>query len=442
MPIENITFSQKQGRLFEEKLSRTLNPKNKLYKLRDLVDWTSLESSALSDVQVKQFGRSRKDHRVMLALSMLQAMYNGSDAFTEEELKENIYWQYFCGFEYVQQDVDISEATIRRFRTVLGEDGYNEILKELLRIGLKVGALKKKDLDSAIIDTTVQIKNIKHPHDAILMEKAREEIVALCKKLGIELNETYAKFFKYSMIKLWKYKKDSKAKARTKIMKSLKTRLGRLIRILERNIEKNSVIPTRDTQIILSKAKNIHAQSVLKKKDKDLYKQENKIIYSFHAPEVECIGKGKLNKPYEFGNKVSIAVSGRGNFVLSVKSFHQNPYDGHTLDMTISSIKALGINPAKYFVDLGYRGHDHKEKGKVYLPNTKKQNLSKDDKLMQKRRSAIEPIIGHLKHFGRMGRNYLKGVIGDIINPLISAIGLNLRAIANALSNSIVSEST
>ena len=198
MPIENITFSQKQGRLFEEKLSRALNPKNKLYKLRDLVDWTSLESSALSDVQVKQFGRSRKDHRVMLALAMLQAMYNGSDAFTEEELKENIYWQYFCGFEYVQQDIDISEATIRRFRNILGEGGYNEILKELLRIGLKVGTLKKKDLDSAIIDTTVQIKNIKHPHDASLMEKAREEIVALCRKLGIELNETYAKFFKYS----------------------------------------------------------------------------------------------------------------------------------------------------------------------------------------------------------------------------------------------------
>lgn len=75
---------------------------------------------------------------------MLQAMYNGSDSFTEEELKENIYWQYFCGYEYIQQDIDVSEATIRRFRNALGEEGYNEILKELLRIGLKVGALKKK----------------------------------------------------------------------------------------------------------------------------------------------------------------------------------------------------------------------------------------------------------------------------------------------------------
>ncbi len=268
------------------------------------------------------------------------------------------------------------------------------------------------------------------------MEKAREETAALCKKLGLKLNETYAKFFKYSMIKLWKYKKDSKAKARGKIMKSLKTRLGRLIRIAMRATEQSKLALSSGDAAILAKCQNIHAQSVLNKKNKDAYKQENKIIYSFHAPEVKCIGKGKLNKSYEFGNKVSLAVSGRGNFILAVKSFHQNPYDGHTLDQTIESLKAAGLSPAKYFVDLGYQGHNHKAKGKVYLPNTKKQNLSKEDKHMQKRRSAIEPIIGHLKQYGRMGRNYLKGVIGDIINPLISSIGLNLRAIANALSNS------
>jgi hypothetical protein len=92
MPIYNITFLQKQERLFEEKLSTKLNPKNKLYKLSDLVNWSALEARALPNIEIKKFGRNKKDHRVMLALSMLQAMYNGSDSFTEEELKENIYW--------------------------------------------------------------------------------------------------------------------------------------------------------------------------------------------------------------------------------------------------------------------------------------------------------------------------------------------------------------
>ena len=435
MPIENITFSQKQERLFDERLSIKLNPKNKLYKLRDLVNWSELEAGALPNIEIKQFGRNKKDHRVMLALSMLQAMYNGSDSFTEEELKENIYWQYFCGYEYLQQDLDVSEATIRRFRNDLGEEGYNEILKELLRIGLKVGALKKKDLESVIIDTTVQIKNIKHPHDVYLMETAREKVVDLCKRLGIPLNETYAKTFKYKTIKLWKYKEDSKARQRRKIMISLKVRLGRLIRICQRAIEKSKLELSEEDCTILSRAKNIHAQSILKKKDKDIYKKENKIIYSFHAPEVECIGKGKLNKPYEFGNKVGIAVSGRGNFVLGVKSFHGNPYDGHTLDQTVVELRKLSPETSKIFVDLGYTGHNFKEKGKVFTAKTKK-TLSNDDKKMQKRRSAIEPIIGHLKNFGRMGRNYLKGVVGDIVNPLISAVGLNLRRIANILKES------
>lgn len=435
MPIENITFSQKQERLFEDRLSTKLNPKNKLYKLKDMVNWSELEARAVPDVQIKKFGRNKKDHRVMLGVTMLQAMYNGSDAYTEEELKENAYWQYFCGYEYFQQDIQMSEATIRRFRNTLGEDGYNEILKELLRIGLKVGALKKKDLESAIIDTTVQIKNIKHPHDVYLMETAREKIVDMCKRLGISLNETYAKTFKYKMIKLWKYKKDSQSKQRGKIMRSLKVRLGRLIRICERGIAKSKLVISEKESVILSRAKNIYAQSVLKKKDKDIYKKENKIIYSFHAPEVECIGKGKLNKPYEFGNKVGIAVSGRGNFVLGVKSFHGNPYDGHTLDETISELRKLSPDTSKVFVDLGYVGHNFKEKGKIFTPKSKKA-LSSDDKKMQKRRSAIEPIIGHLKNFGRMGRNYLKGVIGDILNPLISAVGLNLRKIANSLKQS------
>lgn len=435
MPIENISFSQKQERLFGEKLSIQLNRKNKLYKLRDLVNWSELEALALDKVEIKQFGRNKKDHRVMLGLSMLQAMYNGSDLFTEEELKENIYWQYFCGYEYMQQDIDVSEATIRRFRNALGEEGYNEILKELLRIGLKVGALKKKDLESAIIDTTVQIKNIKHPHDVHLMETARAKVVDLCKRLGISLNETYAKSFKYKTIKLWKYKEDSKARQRRKIMISLKVRLGRLIRICRRGIEKSKLELSAEDSAILTRVKNIHAQSVLKKKDKDIYKKKHKIIYSFHAPEVECIGKGKMNKPYEFGNKVGIAVSGRGNFILGVKSFHGNPYDGHTLDQTVSELRKLSPETSKIFVDLGYTGHNFKEKGKVFTAKTKKA-LSTDDKKMQKRRSAIEPIIGHLKNFGRMGRNYLKGIIGDIVNPLISAVGLNLRRITNILKES------
>lgn len=428
MPKENVIASQRQSMLFDDRLSNKLNCENKLYKLKDLINWEELEDRALKGEVISELGRTRKDSRVLLGLAMLQALHNGTDAYASEQIKENVYWQYFCGYDYLQNNLKISEATIRRFRNILGELGYQEILKELLRIGLKVGALKKKDLVSAIIDTTVQIKNIKHPHDAYLMDTARRKIVDVCKELGIFLNNTYAKQFKYKKLKLWRYKVDSQAKQRTKLMKSMKVLLGRLIRQVERSIEKEELILTEKQAEVILRAKQIQAQSALKKKKKEEYKKENPIIYSFHAPETECIGKGKLHCPYEFGNKVGIAVSGKGNFILGVKSFHGNPYDGHTLNQTIEEVYKLSKDPLKFFVDRGYVGHNFKEKSKIYTPKTKK-ILSREDQKMQKRRSAIEPIIGHLKNIGRMGRNYLKGVIGDIINPLISAVGLNLRRI-------------
>lgn len=152
------------------------------------------------------------------------------------------------------------------------------------------------------------------------------------------------------MIQLWKYSRDSKAKKRQK------TLLGRLIRVCDRSIENSKISLSIIDQEKLCRIKKIHAQSVLKKPEKELYKEENKVLYSFHKPEVECIGKGNLNKSYEFGNKVGIDLSGRGNFVLAIKSFHGNPYDSHTLNQTVKKVKKVVGNliPNKWFVDLGY----------------------------------------------------------------------------------------
>jgi len=220
-------------------------------------------------------------------------------------------------------------------------------------------------------------------------------------------------------------------------MKLLKSLVGRVIREFERNLEKSAIILSGVQGALLTKIKKIHAQSFLDQKAKEAYKKQgNKVIYSFHAEEVECIGKGKLHTPYEFGNKVAISVSGKGNFILGVKSFHGNPYDGHTLAQTIEKTEENTNEEVKQvFVDLGYRGNNYKDKSKIYTPYTKKK-LGVFEKMMQKRRSAIEPVIGHLKQYGRCARNYLKGIIGDIINPLISAIGFNLRNITNKIVQS------
>jgi IS5 family transposase len=156
-------------------------------------------------------------------------------------------------------------------------------------------------------------------------------------------------------------------------------------------------------------------------------------VYSLHAPEVECIGKGKAHRPYEFGVKVSVATTlshaKGGQFVTHVKALPGNPYDGHTLETVIPDMEALIGNIIERFVlDKGYRGHNAPPdyKFRVFISGQKRRMTPKIKREMR-RRSAIEPVIGHLKSEHRMGRNYLWHRQGDATNAVLAAAGYNFR---------------
>src|SRR6266850_8449541 len=140
-------------------------------------------------------------------------------------------------------------------------------------------------------------------------------------------------------------------------------------------------------------------------------------LYSFHAPEVECIGKGKAAAPYEFGVKASIVTNNRrapgGLFVLHARAMPDNPYDGHTLRDVIDRTETLtGCPIERAYVDKGYRGHDVQNPRRVFISGQKR-GVFGVIKCELRRRSSIEPIIGHLKAEGHLGRCYLKGRAGD-----------------------------
>ncbi|MDA9421713.1 transposase, partial [Bradyrhizobium sp. CCBAU 53380] len=156
-------------------------------------------------------------------------------------------------------------------------------------------------------------------------------------------------------------------------------------------------------------------------------------LYSFHAPEVECIGKGKASAPYEFGVKASIVTNNRrapgGLFVLHAKALPDTPYDGHTLRDAIDRTETLtGCAIERAYVDKGYRGHDAQDPRRVFISGQKR-GVFGVIKRELRRRSAIEPIIGHLKAEGHLGRCYLKGRPGDFANVVLSAMGHNFRRI-------------
>ena len=127
-------------------------------------------------------------------------------------------------------------------------------------------------------------------------------------------------------------------------------------------------------------------------------------LYSFHAPEVECIGKGKASTPYEFGVKASIVTTNArapgGQFVLHAKALPGNPYDGHTLgDIIDATEKLTGCPIERAYVDKGYRGHNASNPHRVFISGQKR-GVFGVIKRELRRRSAIEPVIGHMKTDG------------------------------------------
>ena len=162
-------------------------------------------------------------------------------------------------------------------------------------------------------------------------------------------------------------------------------------------------------------------------------KQDKNKLYSLHAPEVECISKGKAHKRYEFGVKASIATTNKSNFVVGGMALPGSPYDGHTLKQALEQVRHLtGTSIDEAFVDRGYRGHDETE-STVYISGQKRGIKTQRLKRSLKRRQAIEPVIGHLKSDGLLGRNHLKGTDGDQLNVLLSCAGHNLRLILRRL---------
>ena len=105
--------------------------------------------------------------------------------------------------------------------------------------------------------------------------------------MNIDLRQSYERTGKKVFLKQGRYASARQYKRAKKETKKLKTMLGCVLR----DIERKCVNPEGRLAKVLNLAKAIFSQ---KRDDK------NK-VYSVHAPEVECIAKGKVHKKYEFG---------------------------------------------------------------------------------------------------------------------------------------------
>ena len=406
--------------LFKARLDQIINMKHELVRLADEIDWDWIDEE-LADLYGAT-GRAAVSTRFMVGLLFLKHIYGLSDEGVCERWVHDPYFQYFTGEEFFRHELPHERSGMTHWRGRIG-DRLDALLAETLRVAHDTGALKKSDLARITVDTTVQPKNVTFPTDAKLMLTAIRKLGGAAKKHGVPLRQSYVRVATRAAMMAGRYAHAKQFKRAEGRLKFLRTRLGRLIRDVRRKTADDPAL-SEALAVPLSRAMQIRKQK---------QRQRGWKLYSWHAPEIECIGKGKARAPYEFGCKVSITTTNKrckgGQFVLHAKAFHGNPYDGHTLRTVIEETQALtGREIERAYVDKGYRGHDAPNPLRVFRSGQKR-GVHGQIKRELRRRSAIEPVIGHLKEDGHLGRNFLKGRHGDQANAVLSAIGYNFRLI-------------
>lgn len=362
----------------------------------------------------------------MISLLYLKHAFNESDEGVVERWRDTPRWQYFSGSAYYEDRLPCDASTLVKFRQLLGEEGAEALLAQTLHVAIDLELIKPQQLTQVVVDSTVQHKAIAHPTDSRLLEVARTKLVQAARKAGISLKQTFAKEGRELNRKAGRYAHARQFKRMRTAIKRQSTIAGRLAREIARKSTALSETVREALETTLQKAQRIITQSRQTKREKGQRK-----LYAWHAPEVDCISKGKARTPYEFGVKVSVASTLHGNLIVGSRAFHGNPYDGHTLasqlEQTSILLQEKAIAPERVYVDLGYRGVDGDNPGVRIVHRGKPKQISASERKALKRRQAIEPIIGHLKSDHRMDVCPLKGEVGDIVHAVLCAAGYNIR---------------
>ena len=406
-----------QSDLFGVELARIIDIEHQLIRLAHQIDWQAFDERFSSNYHEKT-GAPAKPTRLMVGLQFLKHTYNHSDEQTVARWVENPYWQYFCGEKYFVHHLPIDPSSMTKWRNKFGEEGMEFLLQQTIEISVKTKAVKAKSFENVNVDTTVQEKAIAFPTDARLYFAMVRHLARKAKQHGVQLRQTYTRIAKKMAAKIGRYAHAKQFKRMGKMQKKLKLRLGRVIRDIERKTSENPGLRT------VFKDDLDLATRLFKQKKLDKHK-----LYSIWAPEVDCISKGKARNRYEFGCKASYAMTSKEGLVLGAKAFHGNPYDGHTLNDTVKQAERLSGRSldGNVYVDQGYRGHDYEGDATVYLAGRSTKKMTPSLRRWYRRRSAIEPSIGHMKTDGRLERNFLHGKEGDRMNTILCGCGHNMR---------------
>lgn len=426
--------------MFEMIFSDSLNPDHELLRAANLIDWDGLHE-ALGSYYSRR-GRAGKPIRLMVGIHILKHRYNCSDERAVEELRENAYWQCFCGFKSFQRGDIVDDTSLVKFRNRIGAEGMKLIEEVVTRAWGELGLVKTKRV---LVDTTAQPKDIAYPTDADLLHKIRGKIAEKVKKIRKEVafRRPFRSFSRSGKKALLRVKKllRRKSEAREEATKQIKTMTAQVVRQAAKMV--NSLYARgrkelgRELNQLVSTGKQVVAQT-----EKVLAGEKpQRRIYSLHESKVAAIKKGKSHPSCEFGSVVSLAINEDG-LVLSHREYQKNVSDVKTLGPLLSGVRrTTGRSPQEVAADRGFDQPEEKQercrrrwrlkrlsipkKGKKPHPESKELWFKRG----QKQRAKIEPVIGHLKSDHRMSRCRYKGAQGDTTNVVWAILAWNIKKI-------------
>ncbi len=407
-----------QDDLLRPRLIDMIDGRHELVRLAALIDWDWFEREWAGFFPAQE-GRPATNPRLVAGLMYLQHAYGLSDEAVLARWVENPYFQHFTGETFFQHRLPIHPSSLSRWRGRIGEEGVEWLLTKTIEAGRACGAVTPRGLAEIVVDTTVMEKAIAHPTDSRLYERARRSLVTLAHKAGITLRQNYNRKAPRLAAQAGRHAHARQFRRMRKVLRTLKGYTGRVLRDIGRKL---GAIPEGGLRTRIEQRMALVTR-LLRQTPKSAGK-----IYALHEPEVDCISKGKARVRYEFGCKVSIATTLTGGFVVGMRSMPGNPYDGHTLPDALQQVETLtGSCPSLAVVDRGYRGHG--AHGTTVLVSGTRRSLTSRLRKLLRRRSAIEPEIGHMKSDGRLARCPLKGTIGDALYAVLCGCGHNIRKI-------------
>lgn len=420
------TPAEPTGDLFRSRLETIIDPGHELVRLAALIDWARFDDAFGAHYHERK-GRPGLPTRLMAGLHLLKHMKGLSDEEVCALWVENPYFQVFCGEAHFRHELPLDRSSMTRWRKRIGAGNLEALLAETVAVAVRTGAVSPRHLERITVDTTVQPKAVAHPTDSHLLLRGVEWLNRAARRHGVKLRQSFLRLATRARKQAARLMHGRGHAQGLRWVRKMRTWLGRLHRDIGRKIAGDRGLEAAFATVLARTGR------LLAQKPGDAGK-----LYALHAPEVECIGKGKARTRYEFGVKTSIATTNArakgGQFVLGARALPGNPYDGHSLGDQIDQVaRVTGREVKRAYVDRGYRGHKLDREGLDVTVAHTRGIASPTVRRELRRRNAIEPVIGHLKSDGHLERNHLLGADGDATNAILAAAGHNMRLLARWL---------